>query len=74
MTWKKEGPNITIDLSPVTADMLPCQWAYTFKIPVKRQIEKPKPEEPEKEKPKEENIEDQLQKILIDRLGDLLKK
>jgi len=72
LAWKKEGSNITIDLSPVTADMLPCQWAYTFKIPVKREVAKPK--EAEKEKPKEEEkAEDQLQRILIDRLGDLLK-
>jgi len=73
LAWRKEGSNITIDLSPITADMLPCQWAYTFKIPVRREVAKPKPKEPEKEKPKEEKIEDQLQKILIDRLGDLLK-
>jgi len=25
-----------IDVSQITADMLPCQWAYAFEIPVKR--------------------------------------
>ena len=72
LAWKKEGSNITIDLSSVTADLLPCRWAYTFKIPVKREIQKT--QEAEKEKPKEEKLEDQLEKVLIDRLGDLLKK
>ncbi|MBL7153727.1 MAG: alpha-L-fucosidase [Phycisphaerae bacterium] len=73
LAWKREGSNITIDISSITAEMLPCQWAYTFKIPVKREVKKPEPKEPEKEEPKEEKIEDQLEKILIDRLGDLLK-
>jgi len=27
---------MTIDVSQITADMLPCQWAYTFKISIKR--------------------------------------
>jgi len=36
LPWRTEGANMIIDVSQITADMLPCQWAYTFKIPVKR--------------------------------------
>ncbi len=36
LPWRTEGATMTIDVSQITADMLPCQWAYTFKIPVKR--------------------------------------
>ena len=36
LPWRAEGTTMTIDVSQITADMLPCQWAYTFKIPVRR--------------------------------------
>jgi hypothetical protein len=32
---RTEGATMIIDVSQVTADLLPCQWAYTFVIPVK---------------------------------------
>jgi len=34
LPWRCEGTTTTIDVSRITADMLPCQWAYTFVIPV----------------------------------------
>jgi len=35
LPWRTQGATTTIDVSQITADMLPCQWAYTFEIPVK---------------------------------------
>jgi len=36
LPWRTEGTTTTIDVSQITADMLPCQWAYAFVIPVKQ--------------------------------------
>jgi alpha-L-fucosidase len=69
LPWRVGGSTMTIDVSQITADMLPGQWAYAFKIPIKREIKKVKTE-----KHPEKKIEDELEQILIDRLGDLLKK
>jgi len=72
--YRVAGTNVVIDMSGVTPDMLPCQWAHTLKIPVEREIPKPKADEVKEGKPQEEKIEDKLEKALIDRLGDILKK
>ena len=36
LPWRTEGTATIIDVSQITADMLPCQWAYTFAIPIQR--------------------------------------
>ncbi|MBN2137525.1 MAG: alpha-L-fucosidase [Sedimentisphaerales bacterium] len=76
ITWKPENNGIRIDLSRITADMLPCQWAYAFRIPIAAETQKPADEknEPENDKPRERDAEDELERILIDRLGELLKQ
>jgi len=68
------GADIVVDLSGVTPDLLPCHWAYTLKIPLDRVIPKPKPDEAPQEKTEPPTVEQTLEKILIDRLGDLFKK
>jgi len=69
LPWQMVGGDMTIDVSQVTPDMLPCQWAYVFKVPLEPSA-KPKPEP---EKPREKDLEDELQELLLDRLGDLFK-
>jgi alpha-L-fucosidase len=34
--WKKNGANLVLDLAGITADQLPCLWAYTFKVAYKK--------------------------------------
>ncbi|MHC4118232.1 MAG: hypothetical protein ACYSWO_12060 [Planctomycetota bacterium] len=34
LPWRTEGTTIIIDVSEITADMPPCQRAYTFEIAV----------------------------------------
>jgi hypothetical protein len=36
MLGVSKGATTTIAVSQVAADMLSCQWAYTFVIPIKR--------------------------------------
>jgi alpha-L-fucosidase len=70
LPWQMAGNDMTIDISQITADMLPCQWAYVFKVPLEPPVTKP---EPETEKPREKDAEDKLEEMLLDRLGDLFK-
>jgi len=68
LPWQMAGRDMVIDLSRITADLLPCQWAYAFKVPLEPPVSKPKPE-----KPPEKDMEDELKELLLDRLGDLFK-
>ena len=70
LSWRVNGNNLVIDVSTITADKLPCQWAYAFKIPVKPPVKEPKPVE---RKPQEEEPEDDIERIILDSLKDIFK-
>ena len=69
--WRMNGNDLVIDLSTVTADKLPCQWAYAFRIPVKPPVKEPTPaqEEPKKEEDPREDVE----RVILDALKDIFK-
>ena len=70
LPWQMVGGDMAIDISQITPDMLPCQWAYVFKVP----LEPPAKPKPEAEKPApKKDPEDELKDLLLDRLGDLFK-
>ncbi len=73
--YRIDGANVIIDLSNITPDLMPCSHAWTLKMPVHREVPKAEPavEAPQEQKP-QPTVEETIEKVLFDRLGELFKK
>jgi len=71
LPWRMNGNDLVIDISGITADKLPCQWAYSFRIDVKPPAEEPKPAEDKSKK--EAEPKDEVEKVILDTLKDIFK-
>jgi len=74
LPYRLEAEKLIIDLSAISADMLPCQWAYSFKVPLRPLPPKrPQAQQPSQKKQPEEDLDAQLEKVLQKTLEELLR-